>query len=848
MVVGVTLEAPPSVTRVAMRTRLRKLTIAIAAGSLVASVNLATQSARASGTLPLTWSVTVGQGPGSSGPSPVSPQTYAGATVGDLFGDGRKEVMVGLPDGSVRALDGTSGSVLPGWPQYTGGPIHSNVTVADLFHDGRHEIISTSESGKVYVWNGDGSLVSGWPQRSLFANYNTRGGFFGAAAVGDLFHDGNQELVAASWDHHLYAWDAHGRTLSGFPIKLWDTGWETPSLADVEGRGQLDIVVGFDSTTPPGGYMWAFRPTGCPANTFPTQTNCQLPGWPVFVDQTPWASTAVADLAGNGTQQIVGGSGANFTGTNGRHMYAWNGQGQNMPGWPVPTGGPNFDSPAVGDLFANGQREIVEESKDGYLYAWGPGGVPLQGWPINLNLYYEGAYPTIAPISSTSNGVWILNNQSLQGYNGNGQLVWTGASTGYVGFAPPTVARISASSLSAITVAQANAGGTAWTINAYAIPGTSKMLAGSWPTQHGNSQGSGTIAPSATITPLPAVENVTQISVSWTLDAGSPPAVSYNLWAEDTAVGRWQRVGTTSSTTTAFNGTPGHTYRLAVQAVGPASEQEISYWDAYATAAFSPGATYSTPFKGLYAVDRFGDLHPGSSAPLSGNSTWPGWSIVRDIEVSAGRQGGYTLDAFGGVHEFGGAPSVTTTAYWSGWDIARALVLRGDGHSGYVLDGWGGLHPFGTSGDVPAVPQDFDLHHGWDIMRDVQLRPDGTSGYTLDGWGGVHEFGGAPVLSYSGYWYDWDIAHRFTLNSAGTGGFVMDGWGGLHQFGAAAATSYTGYWSGWDIARDVVLIPGSSTQGYVVDAFGGFHTFGGAPGVSSPTYWQGTDIPGMGIG
>jgi len=37
-------------------------------------------------------------------------------------------------------------------------------------------------------------------------------------AVGDLFGDGNKELVAAAWDQQLYAWNKDGGLLSGFPI------------------------------------------------------------------------------------------------------------------------------------------------------------------------------------------------------------------------------------------------------------------------------------------------------------------------------------------------------------------------------------------------------------------------------------------------------------------------------------------------------------------------------------------------------------------------------------------------------------------------------------------------------
>jgi hypothetical protein len=46
-------------------------------------------------------------------------------------------------------------------------------------------------------------------------------------------------------------------------------------------------------------------------------------------------------------------------------------------------------------------------------------------------------------------------------------------------------------------------------------------------------------------------------------------------------------------------------------------------------------------------------------------------------------------------------PAPLGTAYWSGWDIARGMwLLPGSASAGYTLDGWGGLHPFGGA---PAV-------------------------------------------------------------------------------------------------------------------------------------------------
>jgi hypothetical protein len=42
------------------------------------------------------------------------------------------------------------------------------------------------------------------------------------------------------------------------------------------------------------------------------------------------------------------------------------------------------------------------------------------------------------------------------------------------------------------------------------------------------------------------------------------------------------------------------------------------------------------------------------------------------------------LDLYGGIHPFGNAPTLATSAYWNGWDIARDIVLRTDNTGGYV--------------------------------------------------------------------------------------------------------------------------------------------------------------------
>jgi hypothetical protein len=89
--------------------------------------------------------------------------------------------------------------------------------------------------------------------------------------------------------------------------------------------------------------------------------------------------------------------------------------------------------------------------------------------------------------------------------------------------------------------------------------------------------------------------------------------------------------------------------------------------------------------------------------------------------VDPGGPGGYVLDAFGGVHPFGGAPAVSVSGYWRGWDIARGVALmahRSGGPAGYTVDGKGGVHPFGTAPEVAGVG-----YWNADVVKGIALAP-----------------------------------------------------------------------------------------------------------------------------
>jgi hypothetical protein len=218
----------------------------------------------------------------------------------DLLGDGRTEMLVATSDGVLHAYR-SDGSELPGfpvasdpapwWPTGSAAAAQHHISqpggafmmgapaVGDLHRDGHLEIVETDLDGRVMVWSATGQRLATMHVNPAWSaddpatqnpENRTFGGFASAPSLGDLDGDGTLEIVAAAMDRHVYAWHADGTPVAGFPVLVVDPtavqavdptshsvtfapgakaldGGEliaTPTLADLDGDGHPDIVIG----------------------------------------------------------------------------------------------------------------------------------------------------------------------------------------------------------------------------------------------------------------------------------------------------------------------------------------------------------------------------------------------------------------------------------------------------------------------------------------------------------------------------------------------------------------------------------------------------------------------------
>ena len=352
------------------------------------------------------------------------------------------------------------------------------------------------------------------------------------------------------------------------------------------------------------------------------------------------------------------------------------------------------------------------------------------------------------------------------------------------------------------------------------------------------------------VTP-PASVTTTEFTVG--LSAGSCSVATFDVQQYDSTLGQgWYTLRSSApsggAATVSVEGFPGSSYQIRARAHSTAGV--VGSW-AYASVAVDPAAAWSHPFKSLYSVDDYGGVHSADSPPLQASAYWAGWKIVRAGKAVPGNpQSGLILDGYGGLHYFGAATTIVSTASWPGWDIARDFAFLPDGSGGYVLDGYGGLHPFAVGGHaLPPAVTGAAYWPGWNVARKLVIFSDGTGGLVMDAYGGLHPFGiggPAPAAPTGGpYWRGYSIARDLVLVPGTHAGYVLDGLGGIHPFSGAAAVSTPAYWPGWDIARSLWLLPSSTLTapaGYLMDGYGGVHPFGGAPALVNYTSWPGADV------
>lgn len=317
-----------------------------------------------------------------SGGAPIH---EASSTLADLDGDpATLEIIVAGRDKS-NACRGRVHAQRPDgsayWNTEVRAPINSTPAVADVDHDGVSEVVvglggifgDQCWHGGLVALDGRTGQVEWIFDTQDWLNHSPDGwldGVYSSPAVGDVDGDGDLEIAFGAWDQCIYLLDGQGNPVWGEPNAIpeqshcgghgfynEDTVWSSPALADLDGNGTMEIIIGADITEgnryglPSGGFVYVLRHDGA-----------QLARR--WHDQRMYSSPAIADLDRDGKLEIVVGTG-NHLKDRGYYVKVYTYEPsvsavseRLAQKWHLATSGPVFASPSIGDLNGDGYQDV----------------------------------------------------------------------------------------------------------------------------------------------------------------------------------------------------------------------------------------------------------------------------------------------------------------------------------------------------------------------------------------------------------------------------------------------------------------------------------------------------------
>lgn len=339
-------------------------------------------------------------------PMPGFPLTFAsnttykpmrGLALADLNNDGADEIIL-CHNEEINVIDG-QGNML--WTQsLVGGMAQYPAAVGDINNNGSLEIVALTAYGNarggINVFDANGNVI--------LATVTNNNPLICAPVLADINNDGELEIIfcgrgkaSASISAGIHAWNLQGEEMEGFPFELPSTPAFTPTVADIDNDGSLEI---FASTT---SALYCISHTGEQLYTVESNDSYKY----------SYQSPLVVDFKGDGNWSLVGAC----HGDNPNHYVRDALTGEYHAGWPKPVSYWTYSAPTV---VKNGDKQAIFMGVSGegnVFYQYDIEGNVAPGFPLNLTSGVEG-FITVADIDGDDENEIITDFNLMDGSEG----------------------------------------------------------------------------------------------------------------------------------------------------------------------------------------------------------------------------------------------------------------------------------------------------------------------------------------------------------------------------------------------------------------------------------------------